>query len=253
MFVKIHEDYESLSASILHAVNHFNIDGKEIYGGSRNTLKIFKVESSTNLILNIKSFKIPNFINQLIYRYIRKSKAARSYKYGMELKRLGFNTPTPIAYLEERTFFTLKRSYFVCQHLNYDFTIREVINQPHLKDYVYIVKLFTKFTFDLHENGIEFLDHSPGNTLICKSDDGYQFYLVDLNRMNLNKKMSFDDKMKNFSRVVSNDDFRVLVSKEYAKLSGLDEKKVYEKMTQESVKFRASFHNKKKIKSFFKK
>jgi hypothetical protein len=36
----------------------------------------------------------------------------------------------------------------------------------------------------MHEAKINFLDHSPGNTLIIKKDNGdYDFYLVDLNRM----------------------------------------------------------------------
>jgi hypothetical protein len=38
----------------------------------------------------------------------------------------------------------------------------------------------------MHEASINFLDHSPGNTLIVKKSEGkYDFYLVDLNRMNL--------------------------------------------------------------------
>ena len=46
-----------------------------------------------------------------------------------------------------------------------------------------IIKKFTYFTHNLHENGIMFLDHSRSNTLVKKHNDDYRFYLIDLNRM----------------------------------------------------------------------
>ena len=47
-----------------------------------------------------------------------------------------------------------------------------------------ILRQFIRFSYLLHQKGIEFLDNSPGNTLIKKNEKGvYDFYLVDLNRM----------------------------------------------------------------------
>jgi len=78
-----------------------------------------------------------------------------------------------------------------------ELTFRELVEIPEYPENEIILRQFTKFCFDLHEKGIEFLDHSPGNTLIKKvGDQQYAFYLVDLNRMNFHTTMDFDMRMK---------------------------------------------------------
>ena len=97
--------------------------------------------------------------------------------------------------------FGLKRSFYVSKHIDYDFDFRALIHNPRFPDRENILKQFTEFTFKLHDNNINFLDHSPGNTLINKVSDGnYNFYLIDLNRMQF-KTMDFDKRMHNFRRL----------------------------------------------------
>ena len=67
----------------------------------RNTIKIFEWEGET---INIKSFKKPNFYSSFIYKYIRKSKAKRSYEFATILIEKGIGTPEPIAYFENFSF-----------------------------------------------------------------------------------------------------------------------------------------------------
>ena len=45
---------------------------------------------------------------------------------------------------------------------------KELVEIPDFPDHDTILRQFTRFSFNLHEKGIEFLDHSPGNTLIKK-------------------------------------------------------------------------------------
>lgn len=83
-----------------------------------------------------------------------------------------------------------------------ELTFRELVEIPDFQEHDKILRQFTKFCFDLHEKGVEFLDHSPGNTLIKKIDENnYAFYLVDLNRMNFHNQMDFEQRMNNFRRL----------------------------------------------------
>ena len=179
-------------------IQSFDSIGNPLFSG-RNKIKVFDLNNGQ---INIKSFKIPALINKIAYRYFRKSKAKRSFEYAQVLLKKNINTPAPIAFYEEHTFLGLRKSFYVSENLQYDLTFRELINIPDLPDHENILRQFTHFCFEMHEKGIEFLDNSPGNTLIKKTaNDKYQFYLVDLNRMQFHKSMSFELRMKNMQRL----------------------------------------------------
>jgi len=132
-----------------------------------------------------------------------------------------------VAYAEETTSFSFLKSYYVSEHLEYDLTFRDIDLDK--KGHEEILRAFTRFTFKLHKEGIEFLDHSPGNTLIQINDDGYKFYLVDLNRMNF-ESLNFNERMKNFERLTPNKKQVEVMADEYAKLINRPKKEVFEKM-----------------------
>jgi hypothetical protein len=228
--------------AIISFVDLFEINGKLLYGGNRNAIKIFSVDDA---FVNIKSFKIPHLINKIAYRYFRKSKARRSFEYASKLLEYGIGTPQPIAYAENQTLFGLKESFYISEHLQADLTFRELVLDSNYADHENILRQFTKFTFDLHEKGVEFLDHSPGNTLIKKVADGsYIFYLVDLNRMNFHQLMDFDLRMKNFNRLTPKTEMLAIMSEEYAKLYHKKYEDVFSKMCFYSNDFQTKFHRK---------
>jgi len=88
-----------------------------------------------------------------------------------------------------------------------------------------------------------FKDHSPGNTLIKINDDGYDFYLVDLNRMEF-KTLNFETRIKNFSRLTPKKEMVAVMANEYAKLIGVDEATVFDKMWGETEAFQKKYHDK---------
>lgn len=207
--------YKNIETKIVSIINEFNTSGLVFDNGNRNKIKIFEIDNQS---INVKSFKNPHLINKFAYRYIRKSKARRSFEYANILLEKGIGTPQPIAYFENYDFIGIKDSYYVCEHLNCDFTFRELVENPDFPDHEKILRQFTRFSFDLHQKGIEFLDHSPGNTLIKKNEDGnYDFYLVDLNRMKFHKTMTFEIRMKNLCRLTKVKEMVVVMSNEYAK------------------------------------
>ncbi|MGB1308654.1 MAG: Kdo domain containing protein, partial [Oceanihabitans sp.] len=76
---------------------NFDTKGDDYGNQKRNSLKLF---SLNNLTINVKSFRVPNVINQVVYKYFRKSKAERSFTYANKLLELKIGTPKPIAYFE---------------------------------------------------------------------------------------------------------------------------------------------------------
>lgn len=248
----VHPDYQSQRDLIYRNIENFSGQGRLFGNGERNVIKLFTLGTIT---LNIKSFKIPNLINKVAYSYFRKSKAERSYTFALKLIEKGIGTPQPIAYAEEAAFLgLLSRSYYVSEHLVTELTFRELIEVPDYPDAENILRQFTAFCFDLHEKGIEFLDHSPGNTLIKKVDAGrYAFFLVDLNRMKFHDKpMDFEDRINNMRRLTHVEDMILVMSDEYARLYNRSYEE-FKNLFLVSVKnFHKGLQRKRKIKKKFK-
>jgi hypothetical protein len=243
--------YKLKKNEIIYNIDNFNSEGVLFGDGQRNKIKLFELEGIT---INIKSFKIPHFINKIAYKYFRKSKARRSFEYATALLEKGIGTPQPIAYFENYDFIGLKDSYYVSEHLQCDLTYRELVEISDFPDNENILRQFTRFSFDLHEKGIEFLDHSPGNTLIQKNAEGnYDFFLVDLNRMDFHDSMDFDSRMKNLSHLTPKKEMIAVMSNEYSKLySAQTEAEIFEKMWFYTNDFQIKFHKKIKMKKTLK-
>ena len=238
--------FSAFDAKIQECILTFQTSGTLFGNGDRNTIKLFDLNGQS---INIKSFKIPNLINKIAYRYFRKSKARRSFEYATTLLEKGIGTPQPIAYLENYNWLGLTSSFYVSEHLVTELTFRELVEIPEYPENEIILRQFTKFCFDLHEKGIEFLDHSPGNTLIKKvGDQKYAFYLVDLNRMNFHTTMDFDMRMKNLSRLTPKKEMIAIMSEEYAKFYPQSKEIVFEKMWFFTQDFQQKFAKKKRLK-----
>ena len=246
MSVVINKEFKSKQIELKNCVKNFNSYGVLFGDGQRNKIKLFELEGKT---INIKSFKIPNLINKIVYKYFRKSKARRSFEFATILLEKGIGTPQPIAYFENYDIVGLKDSYYVSEHLECDLTFRELVEIPDYPDHSNILLQFTRFSFELHEKGIEFLDHSPGNTLIKNLYNGnYAFYLVDLNRMEFHSEMSFESRMKNLSRLTPKREMVLIMSEEYAKLYSKPFDEVFEKMWGYTKGFQEKHHGKRRLK-----
>lgn len=246
MQINIFSSFLANKSKLLNYIENFDSSGLLFGDGKRNKIKLFELEGKT---INVKSFKIPNLINKVAYKHFRKSKAKRSFEYATILLERGIGTPQPIAYVENYNWLGLKESYYASEHLVTELTFRELVEMPDYPDHENILRQFTKFSYDLHQKGIEFLDHSPGNTLIKKVSEGqYSFYLVDLNRMNFHESMDFDLRMKNLSRLTPKKEMIAIMSDEYAKHYSQSTDVVFEKMWQATNDFQEKFAQKQRMK-----
>ncbi|MGB3345222.1 MAG: lipopolysaccharide kinase InaA family protein [Aequorivita sp.] len=237
----IHPKYEHLAAKLKDVLHNFTKSGEYVLKGDRNVIKRVNLLGND---LNIKKFKTPNVFQAVVYQFIRDSKAKRSFDYARRLIDLGINTPFPVAYLEMFSI-GLKESFYISEHIDYDFDFRELIHNPRFKKRNEILKQFTAFTFKLHENRVNFLDHSPGNTLIKDlGNNQYDFYLIDLNRMRF-EELDFEKRMRNFRRLWLSKTMIKIMAQEYATLYGKSYGETHLLMTKFSREFQKRVNLKK--------
>lgn len=239
--------YKESQKVIEQAILSFDNAGTVLYQG-RNVVKILDVVDER---INIKRFKKPNILNQLVYRYFRKSKAQRSFEYALLLQKNEVGTPYPIAYGEQYTLWGLGFSYYISHHLDCDFTFRSLIHDDTIANREEILKQYTQYVFNMHEKGIYFLDNSPGNTLITKKGDRYEFALVDLNRMKF-YDIPYADRLKNFERLAPVKWLYDIMGVEYARLAGTHAQDAVAQMWQFTQQFQEKFHRKRATKNKFK-
>lgn len=241
---KISSGYSQHQKELNKFIDEFDKLGEPFGDQQRNSLRLFQLNDET---LNIKSFKIPNIFNKVAYRFLRKSKAQRSYEYAHKLVELSIGTPEPIGYYEFITPFLFKESYYISKQLECQLTYRELINDINYPDREAILRAFTRFTHTLHEKNVNFLDHSPGNTLITATNGDYEFYLVDLNRMKF-EELDFETRMKNFARLTPEKEMVEIMSDEYAKCIGKEYEFVFKAMWAYTEAFFYKFYRKKRLK-----
>lgn len=246
MRIITHSKYKEKEKALLQLVASFFNDGNLIVKGSRNTIKSNVLEGEK---VNIKYFKKPGVLKSIIYSFFRSTKAKRSFDYANYLLQHNIPTPFPIAYTEERSSIgLLGDSYYVSQQLDYDFTIRELIHDPLFPERNIILEQFAEFTFKMHEANVNFLDHSPGNTLIVNKGSGhYDFYLIDLNRMKF-ENLSIEARMDNFKKMWLSRTMVKVIAKKYAELSGQPEEKLHQILLEKTISFKRKITKKKWLK-----
>jgi len=207
---EINELYKDFFMDFLVNIRDIFTKNDTLIHKARNELKIVQHSKYTTVV---KSFKVPNIINKIVYTFFRDSKAKKSYTHSLKLKEF---TPMPIAYIEFFKFGLLNESYFVSENFNYDFTIREPLLDGNFSSREAVFRAFARFTLELHNDNIFHNDYSPGNILIKQEGEDYIFKIVDINRMKF-FALSEDDRAKNFSKLWADDEILVLMADEYKK------------------------------------
>lgn len=88
------------------------------------------------------------------------------------------------------------------------------------------------------------MDHSPGNTLVVKNENYYDFYLIDLNRMRF-ETMSFNKRMHNFRRLWLSKAMIKIMAKKYAELYSKSYSDTHSLMLKHSRDFQRKVDSKK--------
>lgn len=214
---------------------------------ARNELKVIALGDLKTVV---KSFKVPHLLNRVVYSFFRQSKADKSYHNALRLQELGISTPAPIAKIEFFKSGLLEESFFISEFFDYDFTIRTPLLEP-LEDREAIFRSFAAYTYDLHQKGVWHLDYSPGNILIKRTEEGYLFSIVDINRMEF-RPITPIEGCKNFNKLWASDEEIDIMGREYARLSGLDEALAIAEMKRHNDANKQIKNFKKKLKTLAK-
>jgi tRNA A-37 threonylcarbamoyl transferase component Bud32 len=225
-------------------IDHYFKDSETILFHKRNIIKIVEFDGREYVV---KSFRKPHFLNQVIYRLFRDSKAKRSFENSQRLLQLDINVPKPVGYIEYNRPCRLQSSFFVSEYFHFDHEIRDIINNSEFEDREQILKAFVKFSYDLHQKGVYHIDYSPGNVLIKRENGTYSFAIIDLNRMKF-IKYNNELRMKNLSRFSTSLKDLEFIAREYAELAGMDDKFAYRTLLKYHNRHQAYLIRKKHMK-----
>lgn len=194
----------------------------------RNELRSFTIGERQVVV---KAFATPNTLNRIVYGFIRKSKAQRSYEYARLLLSKGIGSPEPMAWLSVRNGILFTRSYYVskkstCPYCYNNLFDEKLFSQSELERYL---RLVARTVAKIHNCGMVHRDLSGGNILF---GDGDSVELIDLNRIRF-IKVDIDEGCRNFSdRLMAPRPWRVIMAHEYAAERGFDAEECLRLMSQ---------------------
>lgn len=216
--------YEKQSDFVLWALSHF-ADGELIYKG-RNELRRFSHDGKGYVI---KSFHKPNFLNRLVYGFLRTSKAYRSFFNALQLRHIGVGTPPPVAFAELHDGLLFGESYYMTLASECPYTYNDLF----YKDIPYqeqVLREVGRITALMHSHGLAHLDYGRGNILFGMKDGKVCIELVDLNRMRSGRPLGLKAGCKNFERLPATPQMHRWMAEEYAKARGFDAERCFELM-----------------------
>lgn len=191
----------------------FSTNEGKVIRKARNELREMSIEGQTVIV---KSFAIPNLINQLIYGKLRKSKAERSFCYAQLLRAHGIGSPQPMAWMILREGGLLTRSYYVSLKSTCPYTFADVVAGRVEREADVLIAIAST-TAQLHRAGMIHKDYSRGNILIGFASDGsVQIELIDLNRIRFRRSISVQQGLDNlFERLPVTPQQRQLMQQVY--------------------------------------
>ena len=200
---------------VLQEISRFNQIGS-LLKDERNVVKVSNIKG---IPVVIKYFKRISFFNRIIYGLFRKSKAQRAYENAGFLTNNGITTPLPVAFVDMLKHGLLQESYFISLYV--DCKSSEGLFYLPLEQSSEALKAFAAFTYKLHKLGVFHADYSPGNVLYANSPEGYDFCLIDNNRIRF-RNYSRKRALRNLRRINMPLDRYAVFAMEYARLEQSD-------------------------------
>ena len=215
--ITLRKEFSQLEEFTSNLPKTFDGQGSIIHNG-RNIIKKINTEQGAFVVKNFKGMYL---FNRLAYSLFRPSKAARSYLYSRILNEKGISTPPHVAWIDCYRSGLLTRSYFVSVFDPHQ-TLREIIQYYDIYDPSCKSALFhhlARFVMKLHQLDVFHEDLSLGNILVTRTLKGFDFALIDLNRIKF-RHVDLVTGLRNFATLrMSPADLDALIS-EYARLTG---------------------------------
>ena len=222
MRIVLNNKYESLRGWVEQLPSSFDTLGELLYD-ARNRIRSITPDVAgwnSDEALVVKRFHTPFLPNRVVYSCLREPKAARAYFNAVCLLQKGIATPEPIGfilcgkYLLQESFLITRQSPL--PHLMREFTLNY---RTELDD---LIRPFARFTARMHQADVLHMDYSPGNILWNKTEDGYIFEVIDINRMRIGRKVTLQEGCNSMRRICARTAFFKVFADEYAHARGFD-------------------------------
>ena len=157
--------------------------GAEVLLEGRNRVVAMKtaLSSAGPADIVIKKFRLRG-INKL-KSLVLPSKAAKAWCGARSLREAGFDTPSPIAFLEKRKGGFVEQGYFVAERVFGGREIRRLFRESSEETLRPLLAALAETLFRLHEKGILHRDLSDGNVLVKEAAGAFRFIFLDTNRV----------------------------------------------------------------------
>ena len=222
--IRIAEPYRDCRARIEELPQRLEHDGVTLHSG-RNLIKRLRIAGPGGepIDVAVKAFAVPARARGFVYAHLRRSKARRCMVNARKLARSGVGTPEPVASIEYVDFRCLRRSYYVCRYWPHDQDLTALLYRgvPSGSDERALLEALAQFTVAQHDRGVLHLDYNPGNILVRSEGDGFEFALVDLNRLRF-RRLNTGDRISGLVRLTTRDDCLNIFGQRYARLHGAD-------------------------------
>lgn len=160
----------------------FSLPGAMILKDSRTT-RAASVEvqiSGEKKKLHIKRLNNKGLIYTLRYLLIR-SRAKRIFEKSLQAQERGVFVPTPLAYLEERFFRVLRRSFFISEFITDSQPLQAVWKETTARnERLTLIHALADFIADLHRKGHFQRDMKTSNILVRRESGRFTFVVTDL-------------------------------------------------------------------------
>lgn len=245
----VNPDFARLSDFIAQLPEVFSSSGEVLFNG-RNEVRRIIAPDGTDLV--VKRFGHLNRLRRLIYSTVSSSKAKRAYNFGQRFIELGFDTPTPVAYIEIYRGGLLDDAYFVSLYSDYTPLFGPLAKADRFD--TALADRVADLMAELHEKGAVHGDPNLKNILYSYRDDGsVAISLIDTNRSIFRKRLSTGRCLKNLMRVTHRRDLMHHIVGRYAMQRGLDPVTTIEKVFALLSHFERNRAIRHKIKAIFKK
>ena len=239
--VRIHiaEPYRSEYHQIAELPRTFGHRGVTLHS-ARNLIKRLSIAgaSGDSLEVVVKAFAVPGRMRGFIYAHLRRSKALRSLVNAKRLVELGVGTPEPLACIEFEEFNCLRNSYSVSRYWHHDYDLTALLYrgvsagpETHV-----LLEQLARFTAAQHDRGVLHLDYNPGNILVRARGDGFDFALVDLNRLRFGP-LNMNNRLSSLVRLTTIVDYMRIIGRHYASLCGSDPDSFCRRLEDEQQRF----------------
>lgn len=227
------EDLSYYKEEIIFTLKKFHNEGILIGDEKRNIVKYFYLNGA---VLNFKLFGQRNILNRHASKFYRKSKARLSFEHAQLLISKNIQTPKPVAYIERYDFIGLTSCFYISEQIDNSTVFTDILEDRSFEDREKIIRQYASLIYDLHNNGIEFVDNSSENFVVKKNKNDYQIYLVDLDKMNFYDKIETDKCLKNLAKLTNDQEILAILASEYSALSEIPEDYCFKKLSEESDK-----------------